>query len=128
MRTAARLSRQVTPGHRASRRANLRSLVRSCLIEPVSERRAFRVGPRTDQQILQHPVDMFLLAEIQQRRVQTGPENRMDLRRLARDDLILAGFGRGAEPTLLARGVRLLQAAREEYSLPPDDSSRKSRE
>ena len=41
-----------------------------------------------------------------------GPSPPDGLRRLARDELILAGFGSGAVPTLLPRGQRLLEAAR----------------
>lgn len=78
----------------------------------MSERRRFRAGPRTDQQILAHEPDMFLLAEIEQQRVRVQPELRGDLRRLVLDDLIIAGFGRGTAPAMLPRGSRLLAVYR----------------
>lgn len=86
----------------------------------MSERRAFRGIYRTDQQILAHDADVWLLGEIAAGRIRMDPSNRIELRRLARDDLILAGFGRGIMPTLQPRGACILAAARGEITLAPD--------
>lgn len=86
----------------------------------MSGQRAFRGIHRTDQQILAHEGDLWLLGEIAARRIRMDAGNRMDLRRLAQDDLILAGFGRGTVPTLQSRGARILAAARGEIALAPD--------
>lgn len=86
----------------------------------MSERRASRGIKRTDQQILMHEDDVRLLGAVAAGRVQVGADNRMDLRRLAHDGLLLAGFGLGTVPTLLPRGARILAAARGEISLAID--------
>jgi hypothetical protein len=87
----------------------------------MGERRDFRTATRTDTEILGHAGDMYLLAEISRRRVRVEPGLRADLRRLARDTCILAGFGRGSVPTLLPRGERLLAAHRGELAAPAGD-------
>ena len=86
----------------------------------MSERRPFRGIQRTDAQILAHQSDMHLLSLVQRQAVSMHPAVRTDLRRLAQDDCILAGFGVGSRATLLPRGERLLAAARGEYALPAD--------
>jgi len=48
-------------------------------------------------------------------------ETRATLRRLAREDLCLAGFGLGTTPALLPRGTRILAAAHGELVLPAED-------
>src|SRR5947199_320444 len=65
-------------------------------IERMSERRAFRVGPRTDLQILDHAEDMAVLVAIAGGRYIRSPDDRLTLRRLAREDLLLAGFAASA--------------------------------
>jgi hypothetical protein len=94
---------------------------RSAIIERVSDRRAQR-GPerRSDAQILAHTDDMYLLDLVRLQQITLGATTRMDLRRLARDELILIGFGHGARPTLLPRGERLLAAARGEFAVPEE--------
>jgi hypothetical protein len=87
----------------------------------MGERRSNRGIHRTDQQILDHATDVWLLTEVAAGRVRTHPQNRMDLRRLASDGLILAGFGTGALAALLPRGQRIVAAARGEYTLPRED-------
>jgi hypothetical protein len=79
-------------------------------------------GPRrrTDAQILAHSEDMDLLDLVRRQQIAFGPSTRMDLRRLARDELILVGFGAGARPTLLSRGERLLAAVRGDFTLPDE--------
>ncbi|MHA3700743.1 hypothetical protein ACXR2U_01045 [Jatrophihabitans sp. YIM 134969] len=47
--------------------------------------------------------------------------NRMDLRRLAREDLCLAGFGIGVRATLLPRGQRIVAAAWGELPAPLEE-------
>ena len=75
----------------------------------MSERRAHRGGsPRTDEQLRAHTSDLILLRRIAAGEVVNSPELRWDLRRLARDELILVGFGAGSRPILLPRGERLL--------------------
>ena len=86
----------------------------------MGERRQFRGIHRTDAQILAHQSDMHLLGLVQRQAVSMHPAVRTDLRRLAQDDCILAGFGVGSRATLLPRGERLLAAARGEYALPAD--------
>jgi hypothetical protein len=84
----------------------------------MSDRRRHRgPGRRTDAQILEHSDDMYLLDLVRRQQVALEPRIRMDLRRLASDDLILIGFGVGARPTLLPRGERLLASARGEFGL-----------
>ena len=90
-------------------------------IERMGERRSNRGIHRTDQQILDHPTDVWLLTEIAAGRVRTDPRNRMDLRRLASDGLVLAGFGTGSPASLLPRGQRIVAAARGEFTLPRED-------
>jgi hypothetical protein len=51
---------------------------------------------------------MTLLHDIAAGKVVTSADLRSDLRRLAHEDLILAGFGIGHRPMLLPRGERLL--------------------
>lgn len=77
--------------------------------------------PRTDRQVLAHVEDVYLLGEIAQGRVRVDPGVRMTLRRLAREDLCLAGFGIGTVVTLLPRGQRILAAARGEIASPLED-------
>jgi hypothetical protein len=95
----------------------LTTQVSSSNIERMSERRELRTGTRTDEQILAHAADLFLLERIQRGEITNAPELRMDLRRLARDELILVGFGRGSRPTLLPRATRLLATAHGESRL-----------
>lgn len=88
----------------------------------MGERRTNRgLPPRTDRQILENGDDVSMLEAIGRGLVAVEPENRMQLRRLAREDLCLAGFGRGVTVTLLHRGHRLLAAARGEVPAPFDD-------
>lgn len=87
----------------------------------MGDRRSNRGIHRTDQQILDHAADVWLLSQIAAGRVRTDPQNRMDLRRLASDGLILAGFGTGSIASLLPRGHRIVAAARGEYTLPRED-------
>lgn len=75
---------------------------------------------RTDQQILAHPVDMQLIEAAARGELRTAPKLRTDLARLAREDVVLAGFGSGVAVLLLPRGARLLAAARGELTLAPD--------
>lgn len=86
----------------------------------MSERRSSRGIYRTDQQILAHELDVWLLTEIAAGRVRNEAHNRMDLRRLASDDLILAAFGADTTPTMLPRGARIVAAARGEITLAGD--------
>lgn len=85
----------------------------------MGERRR-RVRDRTDEQILAHETDMFLLSRIESGQVRVTPELRFDLRRLSDEGCIVAGFGTGTTPMLLPRGARLLAAARGEFRLPTD--------
>jgi hypothetical protein len=79
----------------------------------MSERRRHRGILRTDEQILAHPADMHLLEMIARGQLTAAiPELRMDLARLAREDLVLAGFGSGSPVTLLPRGQRVVAVAR----------------
>ena len=97
------------------------SSTQSCVrIERMGERRQFRGIQRTDAQILAHQSDVHLLSLVQRQAVSMHPAVRTDLRRLAHDDCILAGFGVGSRAILLPRGERLLAAARGEYVLPTD--------
>lgn len=86
----------------------------------MGERRPVRGIYRADHQILAHDADVWLLDEVAAGRVTIDQGNRMDLRRLANDDLVLAPFGRGAQPTLLPRGRGSLAAARGETARPAD--------
>ena len=87
----------------------------------MGERRAGRTNRhRTDSQILADDEDVYLLAEIAQGRLRVDAANRMTLRRLAREELCLAGFAFGAVPTLLPRGERIVAAARGEIAQPLD--------
>ena len=76
----------------------------------MGDRRGTRGIHRTDDQILNHTEDVDLLRAVAAGTVRTAPETRMDLRRLARDELVLAGFGTGTTPILLPRGQRILDA------------------
>ena len=93
----------------------------------MSERRPFRGIQRTDAQILAHQSDMHLLGLVQRQAVSMHPAVRTDLRRLAQDDCILAGFGVGSRATLLPRGERLLAAARGEHARPTDRPTDRSK-
>lgn len=87
----------------------------------MGERRAGRgTKPRSDEQILSHTEDVALLQAIADGQVTVQPSIRMDLRRLAREELLLAGFGIGTTPTLLPRGVRLVAVANGEIATPMD--------
>ena len=77
----------------------------------MGDRRTARGIHRTDDQILDHSEDVDLLRAVAAGQVTTQAALRMDLRRLARDDLLLAGFGAGTTPILLPRGQRILDAA-----------------
>ena len=77
----------------------------------MGDRRVARGIHRNDDQILNHVEDVDLLRAIAAGKVTVQPALRMDLRRLAREELILAGFGTGTTPTLLPRGQRILDAA-----------------
>ena len=88
----------------------------------MSERRPFRGIHRPDAQILARQSDMHLLGLVQRQAVNMRPAIRTDLRRLAQDDCILAGFGVGSRATLLPRGERLLAAASGEHALRADPS------
>lgn len=90
------------------------------IIEHMSERRTHRGVQRTDHQILSHTGDMQLIEAAARNELRTAPELRADLARLAREDVLLAGFGAGVAVGLLPRGARLLAAARGELTLPPD--------
>ena len=98
----------------------------------MGERRAHRgPAPRSDAQILAHPEDMALVALVSAGRVTRqstrvnapytidGDPLRMDLRRLARDELIYAPIS--GPPTLQPRGERLLQVMRGELPWPQGD-------
>jgi hypothetical protein len=88
----------------------------------MSERRANRgPRPRSDREILSREDDVYLLSEIAHGRLRVMAENRMDLRRLVRDDLCLAGFGLGSTPVLLPRGIRIVRAARGDLALPAEE-------
>ena len=88
----------------------------------MSERRSSRgLPPRTDRQILGNVDDVELLGAIGRGQVVVEPANRMMLRRLAREDLCLAGFGTGVVATLLPRGQRIVATARGELASPFDD-------
>jgi hypothetical protein len=80
-----------------------------------------RPRPRSDREILSREDDVYLLSAIAHGRLRVTAENRMDLRRLARDDLCLAGFGLGSTPVLLPRGIRIVGAARGELALPAEE-------
>ena len=86
----------------------------------MSERRAHRGVYRTDRQILAHPGDMQLIEAAGRNELCTAAELRADLARLAREDVLLAGFGVGVAVVLLPRGVRLLAVLRGELALPSD--------
>ncbi|HEX2904417.1 MAG TPA: hypothetical protein VHO01_13270 [Jatrophihabitans sp.] len=75
---------------------------------------------RTDQQILAHFGDMQLIEAAGRGDLSTTPELRPDLARLAREDVLLAGFGTGVAVVLLPRGSRLLATARGEHGLLPE--------
>ena len=77
----------------------------------MGERRSARGIHRTDDQILNHTEDVDLLRAVAAGQVTTQPALRMDLRRLARDELLLAGFGTGTTPILLPRGQRIVDVA-----------------
>lgn len=98
----------------------------------MSERRAHRgLPPRTDQQILDNPRDMALLAAVAAGRVSRvgsrvnapylldGDPLWVDMKRLAREDLIYAPIS--GPPSLQSRGVRLLQMKREDLLQPPSE-------
>lgn len=100
----------------------------------MSEHRASRQQrpPRTDRQILDRAEDLYLLAAVERgqlTRASGSPGTPWmlddhpvleDLRRLAREGLLLVGFAGTTPPTLLPRGMRLLRAARGEEVLPTD--------
>jgi hypothetical protein len=65
---------------------------------------------------------VYLLSEIAHGRLRVTAENRTTLRRLARDDLCLAGFGLGTTPALLPRATRILAAAHGELVLPAEEA------
>lgn len=77
--------------------------------------------PRSDRQILAHVEDVYLLGETAHGRVRVDPIIRMTLRRRAREDLFLAGFGVDTVPTLLPCREGILAAARGEIPSPLDD-------
>ncbi len=98
----------------------------------MGERRAHRgPAPRSDRQILAHPEDMALIALVAAGQVsrESGRVNapyvvnadplRMDLRRLAREELVHAPIA--GPPTLQPRGARLLQVMRGELPQPSDE-------
>jgi hypothetical protein len=87
----------------------------------MGERRSNRIQPRTDRAIVEHPEDAWMLVEVAAGRITMGPETRSSLRRLAREDVLLAGFGAGSVPLLLPRGQRLLAAIHGEVPMPTDD-------
>ena len=88
----------------------------------MSECRSNRgLPPRSDRQILDHVDDVELLRAIGRGEVVVEPANRMVLRRLAREELCLAGFGTGVVVTLLPRGQRIVAAARGELAAPFDE-------
>lgn len=62
-----------------------------------------------------------MLRAIGRGQVVVEPANRMVLRRLAREELCLAGFGTGVSATLLPRGTRIVATARGELAFPFDD-------
>jgi hypothetical protein len=84
----------------------------------MGDRRANR-GPRarSDREILSHGDDVYLLSEIAHGRLRVTAETRATLRRLAREDLCVAGFGLSRTPTLLPRETRILAAAHGELVL-----------
>lgn len=88
----------------------------------MGERRANRgPRPRSDREILSQADDVYVLSEIGHGRLRVTGGNRMTVRRLAHEDLCLAGFGLGTTPTLLPRGKRILAAANGELVLPSED-------
>jgi hypothetical protein len=84
----------------------------------MGERRTNRGVIRTDAQILDHDDDVQMLLAVAAGRVTVDATNRMHLRRLAREELLLAGFGTGTTATLLPRGQRVVEAARGEVPRP----------
>ena len=84
----------------------------------MGDRRGNRGIHRTDEQILAHAEDIELLRAIAAGRLSTAPELRMSLRRLAREECILAGFRSGTTPLLLPRGQAILAAANGEVAGP----------
>ena len=87
----------------------------------MGERRASRgLPPRSDRRILDNADDVGLLEAIARGRVVVDATSRMQLRRLAREDLCLASFGAGVTATLLPRGRRIVAAARGELPDPLD--------
>ena len=95
----------------------------------MSERRSNRgLPPRTDQQILDHPSDMWVLACVAAGRVTRvsthlnsgylldGDPLTVDLKRLAREDLLWAPIS--SPPTIAPRGARLLSMAWGELPAP----------
>lgn len=87
----------------------------------MSDKRSHRVGPRTGQQILDHPEDVYLLQRIARGEVANSPALRMDLRRLARDELILVGFAAGSVPTMQPRSLRVLAVVSGEIPAESDE-------
>ncbi len=77
--------------------------------------------PRTDYQIVSQAHDVAMLEAIGRGRVTVDPENHMQLKRLAREDLCLAGFASGTSVTLLPRGLRIVGIARGELPSPHDE-------
>jgi hypothetical protein len=87
----------------------------------MGERRSSRAGPRTDQQILRHEPDLYLLRLVARGELRNSPQQRMDLRRLCNDGLILVGFGAGSVATMLPRGRHILAIASGEVAALPED-------
>ena len=88
----------------------------------MGERRPSR-GPRlrTDQEIVANLEDIALLQAAAAGQFTVQPQLRMRLRHLAREDLLLAGFGTGVRVTLLPRGQRIISAGRGEIAARVED-------
>ena len=98
----------------------------------MSERRAHRgLPPRTDQQILDHPTNMWILGDIAAGRVtrdgtHLNAQHLLDgkplliyMKRLARDDRVWVPIGN--DPSIAPRGARILELAWGEIPAPPQE-------
>lgn len=76
----------------------------------MGQRRENRIQSRTDAQILAHDEDMALLARVARGTYQRTDDDRLQLHRLNREDVVLSGYAVSSEVHLLPRARRLLAA------------------
>jgi hypothetical protein len=86
----------------------------------MGQRRSNRIQARTDAQILAHEEDMALLVRVARGAYQRAEDDRLQLSRLNREDVVLAGYAPSSDVPLLPRARRLLAAYWGETAAPLD--------